>query len=124
MRFNNRPHNRYKRRGNQKILADEASLSDHETILFELEDIPTAGTIEQKAVTGWDIRKLMADETQMEKATDHWRRQVGNRPLFNNHSTEEEVEQEARFMENTLTDSLDSNCKQLRVTLYSKRWWN
>ena len=107
-----------------EVLTEEASLSDHESIFFELEDLPTAGTGERGAVTGWDIRTLMADEAQMEKAEAHWRQQVGNRRLLNDQSAEEEVEQEARFIEDTLTHTLNSNCKQLQITMYSKRWWN
>lgn len=100
--------------------------SDHELIVFEWLDLTLnqLKTCEKSEITGWNIDKLQKDENQLELAYSHWKDISKNRPLIDNLSNKEDLENEALWIENMLTETLNLHAKPLRITAYSKRWWN
>jgi hypothetical protein len=61
---------------------------------------------------------------RLELATIHWQETAINRPLIDDLSSKEDLENEAIWIEKTLIDALNLYAKPLRITAYSKRWWN
>jgi hypothetical protein len=54
----------------------------------------------------------------------YWQETAIKRPLIDNLSTKEDLEEEANWIEKTLTNTLNLYAKPLHITTYSKRWWN
>ena len=44
--------------------------------------------------------------------------------IIDNFSTKEDIEEEVRWIENTLTKVLNTHAKPLYISAFSKRWWN
>ena len=53
-----------------------------------------------------------------------WKLQTQDRPILQNLCRKEDLNQEIEWIESTLTEILNKNCKLMQVTSYSKRWWN
>jgi hypothetical protein len=83
-----------------------------------------AKTSHGQDITGWDIDKLLKNEKRLRLATIHWQETAINRPLIDDLSSKEDLENEAIWIEKTLIDTLNLYAKSLRITAYSKRWWN
>jgi Reverse transcriptase (RNA-dependent DNA polymerase)/Endonuclease-reverse transcriptase len=100
--------------------------SDHELIVFDWQDMELyqAKTSHSQDITGWDIDKLLKNEKRLELATIHWQETAINRSLIDDLSNKEDLENEASWIEETLIDTLNLYAKPLRITAYSKRWWN
>ena len=79
---------------------------------------------QNQEITGWDIDKLLKDEKRLELAIIHWKETAIDRPLIDNLSNEEDLENEANWIEKTLINTLNLYAKPVRITAYSKRWWN
>ncbi len=57
-------------------------------------------------------------------AKAEWILEAQDRPILQNLCRKEDLDQEVEWIESTLTEILNKNCKLVRVTSYSKRWWN
>ena len=51
-----------------------------------------------------------------------WKLQTQDRPILQNLCRKEDLDQEVEWIESTLTEILNKNCKLIRVTSYSNRW--
>ena len=67
---------------------------------------------------------LKQDPETLEKAKEKYLFRTIYRPLINYNSQKEDLEYEAAWLEETLTKTLDKHAKPIRITAYSKRWWN
>ena len=99
--------------------------SDHELIVFEwlyleLNQLKSRS----QEITGWNIQKLEKDEKQLNQAYSYWQEISKNQPLIDEFSMEEDLEDEANWIEKSLTKTLDLFVKPIRITAFSKRWWN
>ena len=75
-------------------------------------------------VTGWQIQALQADSHALEEAKQMWQSNAEQRGLLDDICLAAEVEEEAIWVQETLTAVLDQYAKPVRVTPRSKRWWN
>src|SRR5271156_5828740 len=99
--------------------------SDHVLIVLEWADVDNTPVINNRGeITGWDIDKLKQDPEALKKAKEEWQYLALNRPIIGCNSREEDLENEATWIEESLTRVLNQHAKALRVTAYSKRWWN
>ncbi len=100
-------------------------LSDHELILLHWEDcdigVPQQNT--SRAI-GWDIQGLVRDTDQLSKARDKWVTKSHEWPILDQRCNRVTLDQEVGWIKDTLTDLLNKYSKIMRVTSYSKRWWN
>ncbi len=108
-----------------EIPEDYPSLSDHELILMEWEDIEIEDSEKRQAlVSGWSIQKLLEDEKLLQAAKEEWEKaSLGQSPLGFS-STKEDLDKEVEQFESKLVGLLNSHAKITRITAYSKRWWN
>jgi macrodomain Ter protein organizer (MatP/YcbG family) len=98
---------------------------DHELIVFDWLDLNLNNKSPQNQdIIGWDIDKLIQDEKQLEIAAIYWQKTAINRPLIDNLSNKEDLEEEANWIEKTLINTLNLYAKPLHITARSKRWWN
>ena len=67
---------------------------------------------------------LKQDPETLEKAKEEYLSRAIYRPLIDYNSQKEDLEYEAAWLEETLTKTLDKHAKPIRITAYSKRWWN
>lgn len=99
--------------------------SDHELIVFDWLDLEiNQQKSKNRDITGWNIDNLLEDEKQLELAYSFWKENSINRPLIDDLSTNGDLEEEATFLEEMLTKTLNKYAKSTRITAYSKRWWN
>src|SRR5271154_29236 len=99
--------------------------SDHELIVLEWADIEDTPIKPNKSeITGWDINKLKQDEIALNKAKEEYQYLARYRPYIDYSSKESDLDSEANWIEETLTNILNKHAKTLRITAYSKRWWN
>jgi ribonuclease HI len=101
------------------------SLSDHELIVLEWADLNIGvDLLNQGQVTGWDIQSLSADCKKLKEAETYWQEQSARRGQLPEKCTVMELEQEVEWIETALTMTLNKFARTIRVTPYSKRWWN
>jgi hypothetical protein len=107
------------------IDSERATISDHEVIIFEWTPMgATTPTKEAPAAPNWNIEKLRADKQAMDEAAEHWRELSEGRPLVDSHAaTEDELEAEAIWIQNSLKIVLDTHAPGKVACARSKRWW-
>lgn len=99
-----------------------ATPSDHELITFDLENLDhTSGSIgASKEITGRALKELTAD--QEKSMESHWKAIAAEHPSILETSSREELDREAQWISDRLSEVLDHNCKPLRICVRSKRW--
>lgn len=108
-----------------EIPEEYLALSDRELILSRWKDIdvslsqPNTGR-----ATGWDIQGLIEDKNQLDKAKKEWVTQSSQQVILDRTCNRSTLDMEVQWIEDTLTDLLNKYNKIMRVTPYSKRWWN
>ena len=75
-------------------------------------------------IIGWDIQGLMKDEKSLQAAQREWMRHTQNRSILNDSCTCQELDKEVKWIEALLTQIINTHSKSMRVTPFSKRWWN
>jgi len=105
--------------------SDLATTSDHEVIVFAWAQLrATAASEEATATPNWNIGRLYAEKQAMEEAAEHWRTLSEGRfvvdPLA---ASEEELEAEALWIQNSLKVVLDTHAPGKAACARSKRWW-
>jgi len=106
------------------IEEENSTPSDHELIFFNWSILEPKPNPIPKEITGWNIDQLNKDLEKLEKAKKEWSNLSIQRKIIDNLATKEEIENEAIWIEETLTKVLNLYAKPLRITAYSKRWWN
>ena len=108
-----------------KIPEDYPSFSDHELILLRWEDISYDLPNKEDAIpTGWDIHGLTKSPDDLESARINWISQSKSRKLLDQTSNRRDLDEEVDWVEENLAEVLNAHAKILRVTSFSKRWWN
>lgn len=109
-----------------EIPEEYPSLSDHELILLGWDDIEQQNqpSLSKGSSTGWNIQKLLEDETLFQKAKTAWLECSTRRPCISETSSKQDLDDEVEWFESTLSSFLDKHAKILRVSPFSKRWWN
>jgi hypothetical protein len=100
----------------------EETGSDHRLIIWETKHNPGHDPVPSGEQIRWDITR-MTDE-QKDEAELLWLQMGENRPILNDMSFCEEVESEAAWIQDTLTDILNQKARRIRICARSKRWWN
>ncbi len=75
-------------------------------------------------IKGWNIQRLIEDKDQLKIAKAEWNLKSQDQHILQNQCSKFDLNQEVEWMESTLTEILNQNCKLMRVTSYSKKWWN
>ena len=108
-----------------EIPEEYPSLSDHELILMEWEDIDVLGQRNnQVAMSGWSVKNLLEDNELLEAMQSDWKRYNRDHQLLDLHCTKQELDKEVEWFEKKLTELLNKHAKITQITSYSKRWWN
>lgn len=68
--------------------------------------------------------QLINDESSLQAAQLKWMKHTQNRLMLDNSCTRQELDEEVEWVETLLTHILNTHSKSMRVTLFSKRWWN
>lgn len=108
-----------------KIPEEYLALSDYELILLRWEDIdlslsqPNTGR-----ASGWDIQDLIRDKNQLGKAKEVWIIQSNKWPFLDQTCNCTISDLDVEWIEDILTDLFNKYSKIMRVTSYSKKWWN
>lgn len=97
------------------------SMSDHELILFQWEDL-NHDWPKPEVNTGWNIQALLEDKVLLKTAKENWEKESFLRPYLLCLSSKMELDSEVEWFDATLGAWLDKFAKVTRVTSYSKRW--
>ena len=109
----------------QKISEKYLSLSDHELIVLRWENVEyNSVSLKDGQITGWNIQNLINDNKGLQAAKLDWTEHTGNRPILDVSCNQQELDKEVEWVEALLTQILNTHCKKMRVTPFSKRWWN
>jgi len=104
------------------ILAENhATGSDHEVIEWEV-DVDTQEEADHERVVGWNLAAMTEEDEEAAKKL--WMELAKERAHLDAACTEDEVEQEATWCQETLSKVLDITAKKIRICAKSKRWWN
>ncbi len=106
-----------------EIPEENPSLSDHEPILLEWEDIKGQEN-PQSAMKGWNIENLLQDEKLLNAGHEDWKMASQGRNYLTTSSTKEDLDKEVEWFESRLIGLLDNHAKITRGCAYFKRWWN
>ncbi|TGZ76278.1 hypothetical protein EX30DRAFT_352760 [Ascodesmis nigricans] len=112
---------------------EHATHSDHEVVTWEAEEDKNwvyPSTMEEH--NGWSISKLLNDEERRDQAAAMWRHiaslrgNLEEKRAQNNAGatiSKEEIEEEATWIQETITEVMNDHARKLRITARSKRWW-
>ena len=108
-----------------EVDSDLATTSDHEVIIFAWAQLrATAATEERMTAPNWNIDVLYTNKQAMEEAAEHWRTLSEGRLRVDPDATsEEELEAEASWIQNSLKVVLDIHAPGKAACARSKRWW-
>lgn len=108
-----------------EILEEYPFLSDYELIVIEWEDFEDHRSDQSLGVfSGWNIQKLFEDKDSLQAAQEDWEKSSMDLSYLNSSSTKENPDKAVDQFENKRTRFLNTYAKVLRITAYSKRWWN
>jgi ribonuclease HI len=109
------------------VVEDEHTTgSDHELIEFTLgceNRGSLAGEI-QNFCNSWAISDITEDEDKREAAQKSWKNLSEYRAKLNDFSTEQDLESEAEWIQESMFEVLNKHARKLRLCARSKRWWN
>ena len=106
-----------------EIPEEYLSLSDHELIVLRWEDITyKLEKTNPGAITGWDIQDFIQDERGLKAAQNDWIAHTQDRPILSDSCSKQDLDEEVEWMEDLLTQILNTHSKAMRVTSFSKRW--
>ena len=104
-----------------EIPEEYLSLSDHELILMEWEDIEAQGPDKQQtAMTGWSIKNLLEDKELLQAAKNEWIIAIENHLHLDLLCSKEDLDKEIEWFERKLTEFLNNHVKITQITAYSK----
>ncbi len=104
-----------------EIPEEYPALSDHELIVFRCEDIDlNSSKFGIGRITGWNIQNFIENKDQLKMTKAEWKLQTQVQPILQNLCRKEDLDQKVEWIESTLTEILNKNCKLVRVTSYSQ----
>lgn len=74
--------------------------------------------------SGWNIQKLLENKEDLQAAREDWEKSDAEQAYLDFSSTKKDLDKAVEDFENRLTRLLNTHAKALRITAYSKRWWN
>ena len=108
-----------------EIPEEYPSLSDHELIMLEWEDLGMKNPEDpQLAMSGWSIQNLLQDKDLWQAAKEDWKKSSIGQNGLTAQSTKEELDKEVEWFGGKIITLLDNHAKITKVCAYSKRWWN
>lgn len=109
----------------REILEEHPTFSDRELIVLRWEDVEYNSTNKSCGkITGWNIQELIDDKDKLQAAQSKWTNLTQNRHVIGNSYTRQDLDDELSWVESSLISILNSYCKLIQVTLFSKKWWN
>jgi hypothetical protein len=75
-------------------------------------------------IRGWAILDLVSDEEKKKEAHQEWLSYTNNRPILNDSSEVQQLEDEADWIQQAIIQILDKHARTIRICARSKRWWN
>lgn len=101
-----------------------ATPSDHELITFDSENLNNQAKQTQtySEITGWALKEITIELEKESKREQGIRTE--NKPLVDDNSSITDLDAEAQWITDTLTEIFDQHFKQLRVCARSKRQWS
>lgn len=101
-----------------------ATASDHEVIVFSWPPFVATKDKEGSSTTpNWNIDRLCADEQAVKAAGEHCRELSDRRRPIDTEAGDAELEDEARWLQNSLRAVLDKHVAGRPPRPRSKRWW-
>jgi len=99
----------------------QATCSAHEVIEWEF-SLDKQEEADHLQVIGWNLAAISKED---QKAAEKlWKELEGQRARLDEECTGDEVEREAEWYWETLSEVLDAKAKKMRICTRSKRWWN
>lgn len=74
--------------------------------------------------SGWNIQKLLENKKDLQAAREDWEKSDAEQAYLDFSITKKDLDKAVEDFENRLTRLLNTHAKALRITAYSKRWWN
>lgn len=106
-----------------EIEKEGLTTSDHLVIWASWDSPEGEEQSPQATITGWQIGVLLEDEEALEATLGTWNMTARARPPLTDKCSPGDVEDEAEWIESTLTEILGKHCKPIRLCARSKRWW-
>lgn len=101
------------------------SLSDHELIVLRWEDMDYVSMKQNcGGIISWDIQGFINGKTNLQAAQSEWMKQIKSRSILDSYCTRQKLNKKVQWVETLFTYILNIHIKSMRVTLFSKRWWN
>jgi hypothetical protein len=98
------------------------TLSDHEAIWWVVDT--GRQTEETNLITrGWAVSKCLEDKDKLEAAEKEWHSRCSGHPVLNTSSIPDNVQNEAEWIWEQLTEMLDKYARKIKIMARSKRWW-
>ena len=108
-----------------EIPEEYPSLSDHELILVEWEEIEKEEPRAQQSLSiGWNVQELLDSEQLYETAKLAWVESGLGQPYLSAESSTQDLDDEVKWFEAEKSQLLDQHARITRVGAYSKRWRN
>jgi hypothetical protein len=108
---------------NLEISTDLATTSDDAIVCAHLRWDEGDGVKVSRKVMRWDINGLKSEEEKEndEKAKKYWKDKSSKRPVLDEKSSGEEVQNEAEWIQRNFVNHLNRCCKKVKVCARSKR---
>jgi len=100
---------------------DHATGSDQDVKKWEVK-VDSQEEADHERVVGWNLAAMTEKDT--EAAEKLWTESAWERAHLDAECTEDEVEQQATWCQESTSIVLDATAKTIRICAKSKRWWN
>jgi len=102
---------------NLEIATDLATTSDHVIVYAHLRWGEGEEVKVLRKVTGWDIDRLKSEEEKenYNKAKKYWEDKSSMRPILDEKSSEEDLQKEAKWIQQNFVNHLNRCCKKVKV---------
>ena len=107
-----------------EIEKEALTTSDHLVIWASWESPEDEDSPQEATVTGWQIGTLMEDIEALEAVGRSWTKLSNTRPRLTDSCSLGDVENEAEWVEESLTEVLNTHTRKIRLCARSKRWWS
>jgi hypothetical protein len=99
-----------------------ATLSDHEAIWWVVDT--GRQTDEPNLITrGWAVSEWLENKDRLEAAEKEWHSRCSGRPVLDTSSTPDDIQNEAEWIWEQLTEMLNKYARKIKIMARSKRWW-
>jgi hypothetical protein len=110
--------------GGLEICTDLTTTSDHAMVRAQLRWDEGEGVKVSRKIVGWDLDHLREDKENYKKVQKQWEEKSRARSVLNEESSQEELQEEAEWIQGNFVNHLNRHCKKIKVCSRSKTWWN